>query len=71
MISDIAYDFWKQDDNEQLEGFILMERAYVERLILDYMPNMDVDNMSKDDLAHEYKEITNQIIEVEWWITYN
>ena len=65
MISDIAYDFWRQDDNEQLEGFISMERAYVERIILEYMPNMDVDNMSKDDLASEYREITNEIIEVE------
>ena len=65
MISDIAYDFWRQDDNEQLEGFISMERAYVERIILEYMPNMDVDNMSKDDLASEYREITNEIIEIE------
>jgi len=65
MISDIAYDFWKQDDNEQLEGFISMERAYVEKIILEYMPNMDVDNMSKDDLASEYREITNEIIEIE------
>ena len=65
MISDIAYDFWKLDDNEILDGLESLERAYVEKLILEYMPNMDVDNMSKDDLAHEYKEVFNQDIEVE------
>ena len=65
MISDIAYDFWKLDDNEILDGLELLERSYVEKVLLEYMPNMDVDNMSKGDLAHEYREVTNEFIEIE------